>query len=43
MNSESAQASNKRFVDEDDLSLPEKHYKQENRIFLKDNNYFPVN
>ncbi len=43
MNSESAQASNKRFVDKDDQSLPEKHYKLENRISLKDNNYFTVN
>jgi hypothetical protein len=43
MNSKSAQSSNKRLVDNDDLSQPEKQFKQENRIVLKDNNYLPVN
>lgn len=42
MNSESAQSSNKRLFDNDDLSQPEKQFKQENRIILKDNNYLQV-
>ncbi len=43
MNSESAQSSNKRLLDNDDFFQPEKQPKQENRFVLKDNNVLPVN
>ena len=43
MNSESAQSSNKRLLDNDVNSQPEKQFKQEKRIVLKDANYLPVN
>lgn len=42
MNSESAQSSSKRLLDNDDLSQPEKQFKPETRNSLKDTNYLPV-
>jgi hypothetical protein len=43
MNSESAQSSNKRLLDNDVYSQQEKQFKQEKRIVLKDTNYLLVN
>jgi len=42
MNCESAQSSNKRIIDEDDLSQPDKQFKLENKNLVKEGNLIPV-
>ena len=42
MNSESAQSSKKRLIENDDLQPPDKKPKQESRIVLRESNYLPV-